>query len=153
MKFITSRILSPTETKSLQDIAQDIINKRNAESSKTVKTSSSSPKKTVVAQKQDEVCAKPKADKVNRKTVKSAKVDKVAKVAKSKKNTVAKVAKAADKVVEPKVESPVDKVAGVSPRFTFTKVAKLTDKDKQFLSSYYKQYYPADYVDALLASY
>ena len=39
--------------------------------------------------------------------------------------------------------------AGISPKFV--KVAKLNSKTRSYLQTYYSQYYPAEFVEALLA--
>ena len=51
-----------------------------------------------------------------------------------------------DEVVESEVKQ-------ANTNVKFVKVAKLTDKDRAYLKKYYEAYYPADYVDALLATY
>ena len=173
MKFITSRILSPTETKSLQDIAQDIINKRQEETksvektasaNKQTKTSSSKPVEAV-----KEKTSKPKVEakpetvkaKVETKTVKT-KTDNKSESVKSKTESKNKVSKDktskeanSEEVKSLKIKDVKSskKQARRLPRVVLRKVAKLTDKDKGYLKKYFERYYSSDYVDALLSQY
>lgn len=68
--------------------------------------------------------------------------------------------KKAKQKVEAKVEEKVKKMkikevsaTSSNTKRIFQKVAKLSDKDNSFLKEYFTRYYPADYVEALLANY
>jgi uncharacterized membrane-anchored protein len=128
MKFITNTICSKAQTKSLLEIADEMDRKEQA-----VKTASAEAKTVKTA------------------SAKPAKATKKA-TAKATKKATAKVAKKATAKVAKPVEAPVAKKAE-SKKLTLTRVAKLTDKDRGYLNKYFRKFYPADYVDALLESY
>lgn len=118
MKFITSRIVSPKQTKSLMEIiAENKQTKEETTDTATVKTSSTSKKNTKVATQ--------KKNKAKQKIEAKVKKMKIKKVSATSSNT----------------------------KRIFQKVAKLSDKDNNFLKEYFTRYYPADYVEALLANY
>lgn len=129
MKFITSRIVSPSQTLSLMEIIAD---KKSSKKQAPMEKGAS-------------------ADKA---TVKVAAVEKpAAKVAAVKEPTIK--ASAPKKVKEKVQELEIKKVVAHKsiPKRIFKKVAKLSNKDNSFLKEYFSRYYPSDYVEALLANY
>jgi len=143
-KMFGSIIVSKSKVKSLMEIAQELEAKDLAEQNMT-KSASVAPKKEVVAS----------AKVVTEKAVETkAKATVPAKTPIKAEATTKKIAKETIKIEAS--NEVLDEVAPVkeaskSPRFT--KIAKLTDKDKSYLKKYYEAYYPADYVDALLADF
>jgi len=132
MKFITSRIVSPSQTRSLMEIIAD--NKKSEEAA--IKKVASSEKKM------DKVASSEK---------------KTEKVASSGKKTEKVVAKKQPKkaVKEAAVEVKIKEVVAKKeiPKRVLKKIANLSGKDNGFLKAYFSRYYPADYVAALLADY
>ena len=125
MEIITNMICSQSQTKSLLEIAEEMDRKQQE------KTASASSKKTKVASK---VVKEPKA-KVASKVIEEPK------------------AKVEETVVEEPKAKVEEAVTASANKPSFVKIAKLTDKDRDYLNKYFRKYYPADYVDALLATY
>jgi len=126
MKFITNTICSSKQVKSLLEIADEM---DKAEQVKLASANKQSTVKTATA----------KAPVAVQKT---AKVKETVKVKETKVATKVEKSEPAKTEVTAKAEKP-----------TFVKIAKLDDKDRGYLNKYFRKYYPADYVDALLASY
>ena len=127
MKFITSRIISSSQTKSLLDIIKE--NKQQTEDKKVVTASA----------KTEEVKTASKVEKPVEKATVVAKTEKPAEV-KVEKNYKIK-------------EIVASKKTSSLPKWVFKKVAKLSKMDETFLRQYFSVYYPKDYVEALIAKY
>jgi hypothetical protein len=138
MKFITSRIISPNQVKSLMEIiAEHEAPKVEATEPKAVKTAS--------VEKKIEKVASQKTEPV--KTEKTVKAETV--------KTDKPVTKTAKELTIKKVEASktvhASKFGRVWKKIKST--AALTGEDRSFLSEYFRKYYPADYVEALIAQY
>jgi len=142
MKFITSRIISPGKVRSLMEIiadkeAQEIKQKEE----KTVKASSSNKKQTKTASASGQKIQAPEKKEEVKKTVAKKAVETVEKTA-SNKNV--KEVKATKKVASNKVGIVWKKIRSE---------AALSAEDKTFLREYFSKYYPAEYMEALIAQY
>lgn len=138
MKFITSRIISPNQVKSLMEIiAEHEAPKVEAAEPKAVKTAS----------------VEKKIEKVASQKTEPVKVEKTVKAETVKTNTP--VTKTAKELIIKKVEASktvhASKFGRVWKKIKST--ASLTGEDRSFLSEYFRKYYPADYVEALIAQY
>jgi hypothetical protein len=132
-KLFGSVIVSRTKAKTLMQIAEEMEASERASKESMTKSASKQDKKEVTASTKEIKVEKPKVQETK---VKASTKEKTLKVSSS------------DEVKNEKVQ---EKEAG--NKFNFTKIAKLTDKDRSYLKKYYEEYYPADYVDALLADY
>lgn len=144
MKFITSRIISPNQVKSLMEI---IAEKKEAQ--KTVKTAAVKPetKKNVTAKApevKEEKQVEKKQVEAKTKTEQKIKVETKQEVGAGAKEYSIKEVKAAKSAYTQKFGRVWKKL---------TSKAALSTEDRSFLSEYFRKYYPADYVEALIAQY
>ena len=127
MKFITSRIMSPTQTRSLLEILADQQQAKEVVEKKEVTASTAKPVKTAAVEKT-----------VAKAPVAAKKAVEVKKDSKTKEYKIASIKTETKKSF---------------PALVFKKFAKLTQKDEAFLRGIYSIYYPSDFVDAMLATY
>jgi len=145
MKFITSRIISGGQVRSLKEIIADEEKKmQKQEETKTVVASTEKKVKTAATEEKVKKVAskeKPKAAKEKPKVVKAAKEE--PKQEDAKEYSVKEVKAAQDKYAQ--------KLGIVWKKLKSE--AALSPEDRGFLLEYFKKYYPADYAEALIAQY
>jgi hypothetical protein len=139
MKFITSRIISPKKVRTLMEIAneQDELEKEAQTVTKTASTKKVT--KTASAKKTKKVTKKASAE------------EQTAKQTETTKEVEAPKSAEAPKAVKASAEKPTNKMGVVWKQLKSE--ASLSTEDRSFLLEYFKKYYPADYVEALIAQY
>jgi predicted metal-dependent peptidase len=171
MKFVTSRILSPSQTRSLKQIIEDAAKAERGEE-QVVKTASHSSDnlekvaseeveevvEVVVAksdEKEEELEAEADSDESEDDLEAEAEADDEADNLEAEAD-----GEESDDDLEAEASASTEtKTASFNkglPSFTFknlSKSASLTKMDESYLKKYFGVYYPADYVDALLAQY
>jgi hypothetical protein len=163
MKFVTSRIVSPKQVRSLREIIEDAAEKAKVE--QNIKTASTdavikqaSPEEEEETEADADAGSELEAEASEEEEVVDAETEEELEAEASEEEEVVDAETEEELEAEASAEANV-KVASMAktfPKFTFknlSKKASLTSMDEAFLRKYFSVYYPSEYIVALLAEY